>query len=61
MLRGTVISMIITIPSLVAFVVIWILFDNLIFGAVSGALIHFVAMGFSLKISKKNTGQKMIL
>ena len=53
MLRGTIISIIITVPSLVAFVIIWILFDNLIFGAITGAVIHFIAMGFSLKISKK--------
>jgi fatty acid desaturase len=52
-LRGTIISIIITVPSLVAFIIIWILFDNLIFGAITGAVIHFIAMGFSLKISKK--------
>ncbi|MGH1521477.1 MAG: hypothetical protein ACRBB2_03780 [Nitrosopumilus sp.] len=52
-LRGTIIAMIITIPSLVAFVLTWILFDDLIIGAILGVVIHFIAMGFSLKISKK--------
>ena len=52
-LRGTIIAMIITVPSLVAFVLTWILFDDLIIGAILGVVIHFIAMGFSLKISKK--------
>jgi hypothetical protein len=27
--------------------------DNLIYGAIVGAIVHFIAMGFSLKVSKK--------
>ena len=52
-LRGTMMAIIITIPSIFAFILIWIIFDNLLYGVVSGAIIHFIAMGFSLKISKK--------
>ena len=52
-LRGTIIAAIITIPSLVAFILAWIILDNLIYAAILGAVIHFIAMGFSLKISKK--------
>ena len=52
-LRGTIIAIIISVPSLVAFVLVWIFFDNMILGAILGAVIHFIAMGFSLKISKK--------
>ena len=52
-LRGTIIAVIITVPSLAAFVLTWILFDDLIIGAILGVVIHFIAMGFSLKISKK--------
>ena len=53
MIRGTVIAVIITIPSLITFVLIWLLFDDLILGAIISAVVHFIAMGFSLKISKK--------
>ena len=53
MVRGTVIAIIISVPSLIAFVLIWIAFDDLILGAIVSAVIHFIAMGFSLKIAKK--------
>jgi hypothetical protein len=52
-LRGTVIATIITIPSIIAFIITWIILDNLIYAAILGAIIHFIAMGFSLKIAKK--------
>jgi hypothetical protein len=52
-LKGTIISMIITIPSLVTFAIVWIFFNDVVLGVILGALIHFIAMIFSLKISKK--------
>jgi len=52
-LRGTIIAAIITIPSITTFVIAWIVLDNLIYAAILGAIVHFIAMGFSLKISKK--------
>jgi len=52
-LRGTIIALIITVPSIIAFVITWKILDNLIYAALLGAIIHFFAMGFSLKISKK--------
>ncbi|MGY5143150.1 MAG: hypothetical protein ACW9XH_01585 [Candidatus Nitrosopumilus sp. bin_32a] len=52
-LRGTIIAVIITVPSIIAFVITWKISDNLIYAAILGAIIHFIAMGFSLKISKK--------
>ena len=52
-LRGTVIAVIITVPSVLAFLISWTVLDNLIYAAILGAVIHFIAMGFSLKISKK--------
>jgi len=33
--------------------VIWMILDDLIQAAIIGAVVHFIAMGFSLKISKK--------
>jgi hypothetical protein len=52
-LKGTIIAGIVTIPSITTFVVAWIILDNLIQAVIIGAVIHFIAMGFSLKISKK--------
>ena len=52
-LRGTVIAVIITVPSVLTFLISWTVLDNLIYAAILGGVIHFIAMGFSLKISKK--------
>ena len=52
-LKGTIIAIIITVPSLVVFILTWIILDDLILGAILGVIVHFIAMGFSLKISKK--------
>jgi hypothetical protein len=52
-LKGSIIAVIVTVPSIVSFMVFWMILDNLIQAAIIGAIIHFIAMGFSLKISKK--------
>lgn len=52
-LKGSIIAVIVTVPSIMSFVISWIILDDLIQAAIIGAVIHFVAMGFSLKISKK--------
>ncbi len=52
-LKGSVIAVIVTIPSIVSFLISWMILDDLIQAAIIGAIIHFIAMGFSLKISKK--------
>jgi len=44
---------IISIPSLIAFILVWMIFDDLMTGVIVGVVVHFIAMGFSLKISKK--------
>jgi len=51
-LKGTIIAVIITVPSIVTFFISWIILENLISAAILGAVVHFIAMGFSLKISK---------
>jgi len=45
-LRGTIIATIISVPSLTSFVLIWVIFDDLILGITVGIVIHFIAMGF---------------
>ena len=52
-LKGTIIAIIVVIPSLSIFFLAWFLLDNLLYAAIIGGLVHFMAMGFSLKISKK--------
>jgi hypothetical protein len=52
-LKGSIIAIIVTIPSIASFVVAWMILDNLMQAAIIGAVIHFIAMGFSFKISKK--------
>ena len=52
-LKGTIMGAIVTIPSIIAFLITWFVLDNLITAIIVGGIVHFIAMGFSLKISKK--------
>ena len=52
-LKGTILATIVTIPSLLSFLISWSILNDVIQAAVVGAVVHFIAMGFSLKISKK--------
>ena len=52
-LKGTIIAIIVVIPSLTIFFLVWVILDDLLYAAIIGGVVHFVAMGFSLKISKK--------
>ncbi|QLH11442.1 hypothetical protein [Nitrosarchaeum sp. AC2] len=52
-LKGSIIAVIVTVPSITTFAISWFILDNLMQAAIIGGVIHFIAMGFSLKISKK--------
>ena len=52
-LKGSIIAIIVTIPSTIGFLLAWTLFDDLIYGMILGAMVYFAAMIISLKISKK--------
>jgi len=52
-LKGSIIAVIVTVPSITIFAISWFILDNLMQAAIIGGVIHFIAMGFSLKISKK--------
>jgi hypothetical protein len=52
-LKGTIMATIVTVPSIIVFLIIWIILDNLITAIIVGGITHFIAMGFSIKISKK--------
>ena len=51
--KGSLIAVIISVPTLIAFFGIWIITDDLIFGAVAGLIANFIAMGISFKIVTK--------
>ena len=53
MLKGTIIAIIITVPSVTTFIISWVVLNDLTPAVILGAIVHFIAMGFSLKISKK--------
>ena len=56
--KGSLIAVIISIPSLATFFLAWFLLQNLIEAAIVGLVVHFIAMGFVLKIAKKILGAK---
>ena len=57
-LKGTAIALFVIIPSLFAFFLSWKILDELLQAAIIGGIVHFIAMGFSLKISKKFFAKK---
>ena len=57
-LKGTAITLFVIIPSLSAFFLSWKVLDELLQAAIIGGIVHFIAMGFSLKISKKFFAKK---
>jgi hypothetical protein len=57
-LKGTAIALFVIIPSLSAFFLSWKILDDLLQAAIMGGIVHFIAMGFSLKISKKFFAKK---
>jgi hypothetical protein len=58
LLKGTIICIILIIPSLVTFLIVWQVYDDLTYAIILGAIIHFIAMIFSWKISKKHLVKK---
>ena len=52
-LKGTIIAAIITIPSIVVFLLSWFILEDFMIAVILGGIVHFIAMGFGLKISKK--------
>jgi hypothetical protein len=52
-LKGSIIGAIITIPSLIVFFASWLVTGDKIMSLIVGIVVHFIGMGFSLKLSKK--------
>ncbi|QLH09410.1 hypothetical protein [Candidatus Nitrosotenuis sp. DW1] len=52
-LKGSLIGLIITVPSLAAFFISWFVTGEKYISLVIGVVVHFIGMGFSLKLAKK--------
>jgi ABC-type uncharacterized transport system permease subunit len=52
-LKSSLIGAIITIPSLTAFFLSWLILGDKINALIIGIVVHFIGMGFSLKIAKR--------
>ena len=51
--RGTIIAIFTTIPSISSFFIVWHLGNDIIFAAIIATIVHVISMAFSFKISKK--------
>ena len=56
--KGSIIAIIISVPTLIVFFGVWTISDDLIYGAVAGLITNFVALGISFKIVSKKFTKK---
>jgi len=56
--KGSLIAIIISVPTLIVFFGIWTVSNDLIFGAVGGLITNFIALGISFKIVSKKFTKK---
>ena len=56
--KGSIIAIIISVPSLIVFFGVWTISNDLIFGAVAGLITNFVALGISFKVVSKKFTKK---
>ena len=56
--KGSLIAIIISVPTLVVFFAIWTISDDLIYGAVDGLITNFITLGISFKIVSKKFSKK---
>jgi hypothetical protein len=51
--RGTIIAIFTTIPSIFSFFIAWYIVNDLILAAIIATIVHVISMALSFKISKK--------
>ena len=56
--KGSLIALIITIPTLIVFFGVWTITDDLIYGAIGGLVTNFITLGISFKIVNKKFAKK---
>ena len=56
--KGSLIAILISVPTLIAFFGVWVITGDLISGAVAGLVTNFIALGVSFKIVNKKFTKK---
>ena len=56
--KGSLIAVLISVPTLIVFFGVWTITNDLIFGAVAGLITNFIALGISFKIVNKKFTKK---
>ena len=56
--KGSLIALIISIPTLIVFFGVWTMTTDLIIGAIAGLITNFIALGISFKIVNKKFTKK---
>jgi len=56
--KGSLIAIIISVPTLIVFFGVWTISNDLIYGAVGGLITNFIALGISFKIVSKKFTKK---
>ena len=56
--KGSLVAIIITVPTLILFYAVWTITSDLIFGAVAGLITNFITLGISFKIVSKKFVKK---
>ncbi|MDC0199816.1 hypothetical protein OAJ83_03095 [Candidatus Nitrosopelagicus sp.] len=56
--KGSLVAIIIAVPTLIVFFAIWTLTGDLIFGGVAGLITNFITLGISFKIVTKKFVKK---
>ena len=56
--KGSLIALIITIPTLIVFFGVWTITADLIYGAIGGLITNFITLGISFKIVNKKFTKK---
>ena len=56
--KGSLVAIIITIPTLIVFFGAWTITDDLLYGAIGGLVANFIALGAAFKIVPKKFAQK---
>jgi len=57
--KGSLIALIITIPTLIVFFGVWTMTADLIYGAIGGLVTNFITLGISFKIVNKKFTKKL--
>jgi uncharacterized membrane protein len=52
-LKSSVVGVIVAVPTIIAFLAVWNVSGDLLYGAITGLIVNFIAMAVSFKIVKK--------